>query len=63
MRNTTSGAWLWFGTFTGVYMLVVGLFLIFSAASSQEPEHPPSTGKKTCPPYQHAYRSTTSCLA
>lgn len=65
MRNpkTRSGAYLWLGTFAGVYMLVLTAFLVLAAVWSSEPLLPPSTGKGTCAPYRDADRSTVSCLA
>jgi hypothetical protein len=61
--KTRSGAYLWLGTFAGVYLLVLTVFIIFAATWSSEPQLPPSTGKETCAPYRDGDRSTTSCLA
>ncbi len=61
--KTRSGAYLWLGTFAGVYMLVMTVFTIFSAAWSNEPQLPPSSGKESCAPYSDGNRSTVSCVA
>ena len=61
--KTRSDAYLWLGTFAGVYMLVLTAFLVLAAALSSEPQLPPSTGKETCVPYRDADRGTVSCLA
>jgi hypothetical protein len=61
--KTRRGAYVWIGTFAGVYALVVTVFTIFAAAWSSEPRLPPSTGKETCAPYRDGYRTTASCLA
>jgi hypothetical protein len=61
--KTRSGAYLWLGTFAGVYMLVMTVVTIFSAAWSSEPQLPPSSGKESCAPYSDGNRSTVSCIA
>jgi hypothetical protein len=61
--KTRSDAYLWLGTFAGVYMLVMTVFTIFSAAWSSKPQLPPSSGNETCAPYRDVNRSTVSCLA
>jgi hypothetical protein len=58
-----SAAYIWLGTFAGVYVLVLTVFSIFFAAWSSEPQLPPSSGKETCAPYRDGNRSTGSCLA
>ena len=37
--NTRSGAYLWLGTFAGVYVLVLTVFTILAAAWSSLPQH------------------------
>lgn len=61
--KTRRDTYLWLGTFAGVFMLVMTVFIIFSAAWSSKPQFPPSTGKHTCAPYRDGDRSTASCLA
>ena len=61
--NTRSGAYLWLGTFAGVYMLVLSVFTILTAAWSSVPQLPPSSGTETCAPDRDAHNSTASCLA
>lgn len=63
MPKTRSGAYLWLGTFAGVYMLVFTVFIILPAALSSEPQLPPSTDRATCAPYGDGGGSTASCLA
>ena len=61
--KTRSGAYLWLGTFAGVYMLVLTVFIVLAAAWSNEPQLPPSTGKETCAPYGDGGHGIASCLA
>lgn len=63
MPKTTRAAFVWLGTFAGVFILVMTAFTILAAAWSSEPYFPSSIGKGACAPHPLADPSTVSCLA